>query len=1062
MAAKLLHSLTDENPEFQIGCMTGIFQMFERQHMLSNTTKRLPPPPGSSRISSCDTSERDFNGAHPKPSSLDKYSYKNMQDRQRYSAESSRPSFSSSSRSSSFSSLDCAKATQLEAGSFDRMIFPETSSRDSATSLQPLASRQTLDLRDLVKESIYRETHGSSVKVRASEGVAVPFVYRDSPRLQSETSDGGDKKQCSPADIKESLRILAKLQEAPRYNNEARALLRSSSCHYKDGSSLSISRDGPRFSYDGNGSNSALKLKDLPRLSLDSRESSMRSVGADSKSSVLSKSMQKNCSLVQGKVQTRPPSVVAKLMGLDSLPDSVSSGDSNMGSTRSYQGESLVDESSLSEKTDKTKPVQPSSPSKNSWKEPISPRWRNSDGSVKPMSWLPLEPAPWKQNDGTRTSQKPASRSARAPANASTAFPSVYSEIEKRLGDLEFTQSGKDLRALKQILDAMQVKGLLETSKDVQGSKYSIHNDHEEFLLSSSRSVDRGKLPADEVLAITKRKAIAAQTHESPIVIMKPAKSFEKSGIPVGSVVSHGGFSSQPNLRFSESANNRKSSYIGRISSDVGSKSSERQSALSSVGTRNNRTLRTTQTSTKSQQSATDGSAGISKISGPVSPRMQQKKLELERRSRPPTPPDSSKSRKQPNKQQAESNYPGGRQRPKNSYSQKCDEQLSEVSVESRNSSSHDIEDSAESNETITRGYRNVEFNSSKRSPRATGLDSSSSKASQFRLSSVVEKNSTLMLSEEDAAEPGYVPPEYLSPVSVLDNAAYAHDSPSPIKYTGKTLKVDVPAANERDPNALERSSTESFISSSVESGSTFDYTREKLQNIDNLVQKLRRLNSSHDEARTDYIASLCENENPDHRYISEILLASGLLLRDLGSNLTDFQFHQSGNPINPELFLVLEQTKASASSKDKSTATTRLTTNEKLHRKLIFDTVNETLARKLASTSPDSKPWWGQVKLARKVLNAQNLLKELCCEIEELETKSPICTSGDEDDGWKTIFSHDVLLQSDNWMNFDTDTSGVVLDIERLVFKDLVDEIVRGESAGLTAKRGSRKPSGK
>lgn len=45
------------------------------------------------------------------------------------------------------------------------------------------------------------------------------------------------------------------------------------------------------------------------------------------------------------------------------------------------------------------------------------------------------------------------------------------------------------------------------------------------------------------------------------------------------------------------------------------------------------------------------------------------------------------------------------------------------------------------------------------------------------------------MLSEEEAAESGYVPPEYSSPVSVLDNAAYAHDSPSPIKYTGKTLK---------------------------------------------------------------------------------------------------------------------------------------------------------------------------------------------------------------------------------------------------------------------------------
>lgn len=51
MAAKLLHSLTDDNSDLQkqIGCMTGIFQMFDRQHMLTgsrgivgHSTKRLP------------------------------------------------------------------------------------------------------------------------------------------------------------------------------------------------------------------------------------------------------------------------------------------------------------------------------------------------------------------------------------------------------------------------------------------------------------------------------------------------------------------------------------------------------------------------------------------------------------------------------------------------------------------------------------------------------------------------------------------------------------------------------------------------------------------------------------------------------------------------------------------------------------------------------------------------------------------------------------------------------------------------------------------------------------
>ena len=52
MAAKILHSLTDDNPDLQkqIGCMNGIFQLFDRQpiltggrHMVGHTPKRLFP-----------------------------------------------------------------------------------------------------------------------------------------------------------------------------------------------------------------------------------------------------------------------------------------------------------------------------------------------------------------------------------------------------------------------------------------------------------------------------------------------------------------------------------------------------------------------------------------------------------------------------------------------------------------------------------------------------------------------------------------------------------------------------------------------------------------------------------------------------------------------------------------------------------------------------------------------------------------------------------------------------------------------------------------------------------
>ncbi|CAN6714178.1 unnamed protein product [Malus baccata var. baccata] len=239
----------------------------------------------------------------------------------------------------------------------------------------------------------------------------------------------------------------------------------------------------------------------------------------------------------------------------------------------------------------------------------------------------------------------------------------------------------------------------------------------------------------------------------------------------------------------------------------------------------------------------------------------------------------------------------------------------------------------------------------------------------------------------------------------------------------------------------------------SMESGLTSEINRMKLKNIENLVLKLRRLNYNHDEA------SLCENTNPDHRYISEILLASGLLLGDLGSSLTTFQLHPSGHPINPELFYVLEQTKASSLLAKEECSPDKVTIakqeKEKSHRKLIFDAVNEIVVYKLDSAGippVNGGASMGSLvpdKLAKKTVNAQKLLKELSSEIELLQAKKPECSLEDEDDGLKNIQWEDVVQTGQKaGQFFHGDTSGVVLDVERLIFKDLVNEIVIGEAA--------------
>ncbi|XP_073015212.1 protein LONGIFOLIA 1-like isoform X1 [Primulina eburnea] len=1084
MAAKLLQSLTDDNLDLQkqIGCMTGIFQLFDRQHMITggrrivgHTPKRLPA--GKSHFSNGNL-ERDSSSGQLRSGSLEKYSNKNVQERQRVFAESARASFSSSSRSSSFCSLDCNRTTQLEPTSFDGVIFTETPSRDSAMSLQdssPYFSRQVIDLRHLVKDSMYREVQGSSVKAKSTEATDNVAKHRGLSRPPLKTGVGShglcpDKNSVTTADLKESLRVLAKLQEAPWYHDEPRELSRSASYHSKDGSSFPISKDLPRFSYDGREmsrahdvSKSSLKLKDLPRLSLDSREGSSRSLKADSKSNFFVKTLQKESSEVDRKTQNlqqspgnqaRPPSVVAKLMGLETLPDSVSSGETNVGLSRSYQNEDFVNVSRSVINTDSSKPIQllTSSSSKNLWKEPSSPR-------MKPMSRFPIEPAPWKQTDGNKSSQKPASRTTKGQAKTPNTIPTVYSEIEKRLKDLEFTQSGKDLRALKQILESMQAKGLLETEKEVQGSNFTSHKDHEQKISSSihdSRLLNSRNSKTDQILASTKKKVGSGRNYESPIVIMKPAKLVEKSGIPAASMLSLDGFSGLPKHQDSNSVESRKGSSSGRMTNDSASKSNQRENYVTTINLKNDRTSKAAENSTSPQQSAKDNNAISGKSSGLISPRLQQKKAELEKRNRPPTtPPDSSKLRKQPNKQQTESVSPAGGRRPKNPNFHTIEEKPSEICVQPRISTYRERENLVQLTDSTVHQSRSAEVFGSEKSPNTCDRQYPSMKACERVVSGLAEKKSILTLNDEEVAELACAPTEYSSPISVLDNVALKDDSPSPVKYIGKTLKIDVSIYAEKNTNAVQGSSMANCGLNSIEMGITSEMNRKKLQNIENLVQKLRRINSSHDEARTDYIASLCENTDPDHRYISEILLASGLLLRDLGGSLINFQFHPSGHPINPDLFLVLEQTKASTLLKEECSngrTTAQMMSIDKFHRKLIFDTVNEILTQRLAF----SEPWPRTLKPARKAVNAQKLLRDLCSEIEGLRTETSKCGGFDaEDYGWKNILCQDLILRSESWTNFDDEISGPVLDIERLIFKDLVDEIVIRESTGLKTKSG-------
>ncbi|TYH56085.1 hypothetical protein ES332_D09G283600v1 [Gossypium tomentosum] len=1056
MAAKLLHSLADENPDLQkqIGCMTGIFQIFDRHHMI--TAKRLShrklPAAGNSRTNN-GVLEGDSNNLYHRHVSTEMNIDRTVNEKQKISTESSRASFSSSC-SSSMSSLDCNKIAQQEASSFDRMLFPETPSRDAMMnqlSTSPHLGSQCLDLRDMVKDSMYREARGLLVKTTTREDILGSTVkHRDSPRpFQVPKSVDGSysvrtngKKNTSSADLKESLRVLAKLQEAPwYYNNEARQLKRSS-CE-ANGLWNSTSKDTPRFSYDGREINrlsfesqdtfkSTPKLKEQSRLSLDSREWSMK--GSKNLTKSFHNTGNSNIPPQSPGSQSRPANIVAKLMGLEPLPDH-SSGVMNT---------CTVEDSNPFlqplRANDLNRPTRTSNGTRSSLKGPTSPRWKNPDMIMKPIlsSRFPIEPAPWRYANGSRGTQKQPLKHVKVPPKPPNCSPSVYSEIEKRLKDLEFRHSGKDPRALKQILEAMQAKGLLETGKEEQAANLVSQRDYEPKCTSPGQHL-RGQR--------SQRGSDSIGTYESPIVIMKPAKLVEQVSMHASTVVPIVDISSLPKIQNGASVDNKRGSISSRPARDHTSRNSQSTSIAGSTNKRaSSRNLGTIQSSTKPPKESTASS--VKSSGGSVSPRLQQKKLELDRRSRPPTPPsDPSKLRRQSNRHPLESGSPSGKRRSKSHNTQQCDDQLSQVSSESWTSSHQGDDVSLQSDSNLTLESKlDTEVTSRERSIETNCSQSPSMNTTKYSVSGIMQKKSTSRLVEDGSvAELAMVTPEQPSPVSVLDTSIYRDDAPSPVRQILNAPEGDVAEVFNDGRKEEQWNPADNCLSDNTGSGLVSEINRKKLQKIEHLVQKLRRLNSTHDEASTDYIASLCENTNPDHRYISEILLASGLLLRDLSSGLTTFQLHPSGHPINPELFLVLEQTKASSllSKPD----------HEKLHRKLIFDSANEILVGKLAQVRASPEPWLNPGKLTTKTLNAQKLLKELCMEIEQLQPKKSD-NNMEEEDGLKNILWEDVTRRSESWTDFNGEISGMVLDVERLVFKDLVNEIVIGEGVTLRAKQ--------
>ncbi|VFQ79568.1 unnamed protein product [Cuscuta campestris] len=892
----------------QIGCINGIFQLFDRHHFFA------------ARQRGGHISKRTLKGANRKsiePGIAAETGVQGKTVQVEAREERRDSSILSSPCSSTPSSLDQIKTTKpdlsVKTGVKDeeriRVMKHITSPR------QPF--QQWHDIRDVVKDSMYREARSLPLPakdVAKDEGRRVKVMkHIDSPRPSLNSSPG------KPL----STRIHPKFFEAPF------CLVREEN------------RDPCRFSYDGRELRettlkSTIRHGEHPRLSLDSR---VRCIRSQTRSDFLLQNLREGNEELGS--HRRPSSVVAKLMGLDleGFPESPISS-----SADSYVQHRQRNQETFSPKNNSSSPC--SKPAK-----PIS------------SSRLPLELAPWSRSDSSSPRQKTSLKSKETSADPQRV--SVYSEVEKRITEIEVDKSGKDMRALKHILKSMQ-KTRVKLDNQAQELSVQQHNHPS---------------PTEESFP-PPRKCLSSKPKQSAIANNKEQKNLTP----------------------------KKSNASYRLPS------------IQKV----NKGLSTAVRTPKESEHVNGGQE-------PASLRFPKRRISIEKQS------ELSRVRRNQNKQSKEPESPNRRQNPKFSNQRQGNNHLSEISSEAGNYSKQGDTSSVQS-----------ESNNSLASFTDTEVTSTYHNTKMRARKQVIheETNDESRLSRDRTmAEVAMPIIEQPSPVSVLDATFFIEDSPPPVKKT-KSLAFgdhDVTNAYGAEWNAEELGN----LPFSTEQNLGSAHNHKNAENIDSLFHKCMPLKSVLCEDDMNEIAQFYQSHTSDHQYITKILLASGIF-KDLESVSTTAHLHPSSHLINPMLFHVLEQAEESSwpTYKGPPKIFFKVQLEQKIHRKNVFDTVNEILLRKLA--------------LEHTVMHGRNLsgykiLKELYAEMGHLRPESD-CSQYTQDDELDRITKTDLKHEWEDWVEHHGELPSLVLDIERLIFKDLLTEVI-GRGNALVHDRPRRHP---
>ncbi|KAG9130080.1 hypothetical protein Leryth_012832 [Lithospermum erythrorhizon] len=885
---------------------------------------------------------------------------------------------SSTFSSSSFSSVDHNTSSKPSRTSSRRHSFAE--SLPQAIPVKHLESpiplgRQSLDLQDVVEDAMHKETRGFSIKmVPKKEGNNNVLKHIDFPRPLASVA-GADG----------STQSLAKYPEAPRIAKE-------------ETSDKQKLKDAPRFSYDSielqDATRSSIKLKEFPKLSLDDRDTRGGQRSDLAPTSLPSDSEERGVySQTHGPSSNKRSTVISKLIGLEPFSDHPLADQSKM----TASDRDSISRSSLSEDLNRRNNIPLSLRLQ---KDPISPEPSRTNFRKKTTanSRLP-EQAPFRQQNANRELQKSVGKNKKDLAKGSHASSTIYFQIGKRDTDLEFKGSGKNLRALKQILETMHKTRMGVDQKEVNlesqtrgcSLEYSSCNQHIRSLIKSYE---------EKTSKVTTMKSSSSQ---------KPQILVDKSS-PTISAVAFPQFRTLHVQNSNSKGVDSVHKQMGREQRPVRSNSqqprrlSPRQEKKIKGKLPNTLHL-SKETGCKKEQNFTLPTKSL----GTMSRQTRHNKHVLEKKNHNSPSSGFCMAR-------AQLSSPNRKSKVKSSYQQ---------SEERKHTLHTNLRDSFHEDDTaslITERKYSSAFQVDTYFTSTYSYENGCKQQGGYKN----EDLEVRLRNKSPKAELVIPTAEQPSPISVLDASIYREDSPSPVK------KISTPSTDDHSPNANEAEWSSEILDHLQETrvpNLSVELFDKRMKDIRSLVHKLDQLNRVPHESTTNHIESLSNNTNQDHCYITKILLASGLL-KDTSLPSNSIQLYSNGQMINPKLFHVLEQTEGQNDFSGKTIQT-------KMDRKILFDAVNEILAQKLDSEK--------SIPLSLRSGNSFNLLKEIHMEVERLRklSYSSNVEENNHDQVMISIFGADMDHQTEGWKDFRGELPSLVLDVERLIFKDLITNFI-------------------